>query len=753
MSQLEQGYRADSLRKGGGARVAPANISESFATPGLDITPPVVSNTTNQLLDILGIASSTIGYMGRQAEEERATQERYAAHMAALSEKERRQVEMADAGRAALDFQTMYPQVEDDFLTGKVKAPEDEGAFIADFIARNTAGASPAYADKFRELAQPRLADQIVKQRQRIRADSLKEYETDYRNAAVAASSPAELGDVLIAAKGVFGDRSDNEIMGALFVPALRQAAQVGDVQRFNNVKALLGDRFLADQQDAQLRLDAHQSAATEATNRAFRDDIAGQILNGTPWEAIRDRAMSWRDKVGDNMVESEVSRIDAQIRQRDEQIRERAIGQYKQDFTTATIGDAAANMNAGLDFLVTDKSSPLVDKNGKPLVTLTRADQLEQAYAQATAAIDRETSDPDIRANKRMTLLTKSPTVTDPGWKALFGGVSRTISSDTDLNNLPPKIATAYAEWQRLGAMNATVRDAHMDESDRKFFEMIDFAQRNVTGGDPAAAIQATVKMMRDNPGGGNVPTNIAKELIDPAIEDGPDNIGDARANIERQARVYMLGFGKDAETATKFAVENFKKKWKAINGSWVNVAGRPVANSVDMDAIDTTLAKFMNAEGVKIGPTADGQQWTMYSKISGLPVPNAPRLQDTDLQVIHQWLNWPETIKDAERRRQKMIQTETDLRVNAEFGSQTLLSQFSTAMGGESPEDLKSNLERRNAIIQRAADATKLTEPTFNARIQPIIDFINAERAKAATPKVPAFINERAFGRDIRS
>ncbi len=260
-------------------------VTESLNAPGLSVAQPYSSGAAlaAQLLSVLGGAGNVIEKAGGLVEQQRRERER-----------EQAKAEQSLRGAASLVARTDAPEIVRQIQSGELPLATDitAGEF-ADAVAsaKLPPGQPFAYADEYRRILEPAIAEAVANRVSVVKDTARKEGLATLAQRAIGSPDQAGIESAFAEAKDHFGKYlTEDQIAAGVVLPALQTAAAAGDSAGFNHAAAVLGDRFGADV--ARLR---NQLQGQERQNQAVAQDgatnaVLGELRQGAPVQSVLQR-------------------------------------------------------------------------------------------------------------------------------------------------------------------------------------------------------------------------------------------------------------------------------------------------------------------------------------------------------------------------------------------------------------------------------------------------------------------------------
>ncbi|MFP4146059.1 MAG: hypothetical protein ACLFV3_13055, partial [Phycisphaeraceae bacterium] len=267
----------------------------SLAAPGLVPTPPssIGARKTEALAEALGIAAG-VARLGQQAADQEI----------ARRNAEARQVAAHHQGQAALDAKAALPEILQKIEERELLVPDGVKveAYARQYLDEQLeeVGAPEPYAEAYRGTLLPTLVNAWTQQQQGIIDQARRSDFQVLQDAAVQAGTVGGVRKVLAEAKKTYPTMAEVDLLESIVVPAMHASARAGDVDGFAAAADVLGDRFAAEQQAAEQRVDAVlQTQETRAAAEAG-EQIRGMITDGRPLERVREKIMAERQTLGE---------------------------------------------------------------------------------------------------------------------------------------------------------------------------------------------------------------------------------------------------------------------------------------------------------------------------------------------------------------------------------------------------------------------------------------------------------------------
>jgi hypothetical protein len=658
MSQIEQGFYPDRYPRRGVPAAPRTGITESLAVPGLAVTPPVISSEAQQFFAAIDAIGNTFGILGHQARQEQAQIESARRD----AEVQANEADRLMAGAASLDYRTLLPQIQSDIERGKITDPGDLEAFADRFVAQRTEGQSEAYRTAFAQI-KPAIVASFVKRREALQAAADADTLKAYGSAATEATTPEEIGSVLDEARGKFADLSDNDLRGAIVLPALRSAAYSGDSVRFGAALSALGTGFDVERQQAINAFNSTRDGQRADQVRDFHNNIAAGYIDGVPFESIRSRIMKYRGKVPDDVLDQEIRGLESRQAESLRDALKLGLDQELKAKKGEIVARARPVLAAG-NQLIDDQTITTAD--GKEH-TFKRAEIIDAAREADFSAIDQkfpldQPASAKQNLSAKLRWLSRVPDARDPNLEHLWSGIASRITPDTTDALMPPAMVAAYQTFREAEPQAPGVVAAHIKDEDREVLRAASFIQDNIPGITSASALISAVRASNK---GVVLSDAISRELsgnrlqkaLTSELDGDASNLSDASRIIERRARAYVLAYGASEQAAIEESVKRFKEDYSLANGHYVNTVQRPVAKSVNLnlmgEAVVNSWAKKTGEDPANytLIPDRDSTSWYIAQAGLAVPAPGTPRISDAEIMALNQWWNAMDAT-DAEDR-----------------------------------------------------------------------------------------------------
>lgn len=255
-------------RRGGqgvnpGRQVAPNAPAQIAVTPDLSAV-----NELNQIAASFGALGGAVraGIGLARAIKERSDE---------LAEENKRTQEGQAEQMFREDAQRFVSQVEAGDIEFDLLSPEEQEAEADRLIADRTAGMNPTQAEYYRNRAKPWLMGQISEQVSVVRDAAVEGQRQSLVNRAFTIDSPDQWGEMR---QEFAGD--ETEWLAGVVVPALEDAATIGDTQRFAWAAEQLGDRFPEARRLAEAVLERAKAEQQKAAIEQYSTAAQGIVFS-----------------------------------------------------------------------------------------------------------------------------------------------------------------------------------------------------------------------------------------------------------------------------------------------------------------------------------------------------------------------------------------------------------------------------------------------------------------------------------------
>lgn len=286
---LEQGQRSEAIQRPRERRLIVPEPRETLDTPGLAVLPPTPGRNTQSLLDALdrlGGIATTVAV--------NTSEDRIRASRAAAAERDEATRKAADAerGQASLDAATLIAKLGPEIESGKLAFPDDPDGYVEDFITARTNGRSAEYAAAFRQRLQPAMVGAFAQRGETLRTQAASEDIGDRAWAAMGVTSEEHLRSILDGAAEVHPGEPRRKLAGLIAVPALRSAADNGNLAAFDAATRVLAEypEYVDEIAAARKSLFATATARAKAAEDGAADALERQIASGQPLAVLLDQ-------------------------------------------------------------------------------------------------------------------------------------------------------------------------------------------------------------------------------------------------------------------------------------------------------------------------------------------------------------------------------------------------------------------------------------------------------------------------------
>lgn len=657
--------------------VPQTGITESLNAPGLAFIPPDTSGAqaADQLLAVLRSGADVVNYAGNLSAEERqraAAQQREeeirrrqaAAEQARLEGQVKNELE----GQASLNARDSLPSLLQSIESRQIIVPD--GVPVVDYASQlidaRVVGLPKAYADKYREIAEPQIAKALVDQHAAI----IKQAQSDnlelIGESFLSAKTPEEARQVLNENRAKFPLISDNEFLTATALRSLNTAAATGNSTQFDVAKNVLGDRFKDEQDRAQLAFDRAQQQQQQKNIDTYQNSIAAQYNAGSPFDAIEQSIRNPAVPVPQTTIQSQLEHLDAQRRafQRENEQQQKKLfdDNVQSQVLRHNVGIMldAANTGGATNF-----SNLKITRPDGTELTISREEQQQAATELAMQQVVKENQPPDnatpeqqAAANQRILAkqieMLSSNGVTYQPWKQTLqaGYLAATSSFKAAGPNgevqLPANLGAAYDLDKRLYAINPRIRNAHLDADARKVYDTAQLVEKYATPGDPAKALTIAFSLARkgaleDTYTGHIYAADVHKaataytggylwNLVGYGGTNWNDvrNVTDVEQQIASLARVYVGAGILPPKDAIEQATQRVKNSYTVINGYAINTGSKSVPTDIQQQ-FDTIISDYAKKHGETEGleksdlsmvPGETDGSWILYNKTINQPV-----------------------------------------------------------------------------------------------------------------------------------
>jgi len=188
-------------------------------------------------------------------------------------------------GQARLDAIAELPKIKQRIAEGELTVPEGQKVdeFAKQLVEQETDGAPEPYAERFRDIAVPELANAFVQKNQEVKKQAREEDLQLLQESIQGADNTEQIRETLQEARRDYPDLSESQLLDKLVVPKLRTAASTGDQEGFETAVNALDGRFPGTVK--QLRGDLQANIQREQANEQAQEfnsaeNIVAQGLN-----------------------------------------------------------------------------------------------------------------------------------------------------------------------------------------------------------------------------------------------------------------------------------------------------------------------------------------------------------------------------------------------------------------------------------------------------------------------------------------
>lgn len=523
-----------------------------------------------QLLDILRGGAGVIQTAGEIARDERTALEGIASR------------------RAATDIPGLVAGIEDGTVTPARDATfEDAATALAD-SKLNDNDPEPL-REAYRQRTAPILLRAFYDKQARDQEAADKALVRLGGDAAAGVKDPARFAEIINStAAGSKVPR--DEVRRRIGVYALRYAAENGDQAAFDTAAGALGTDEAVEQARWKGTLEQAQAVAQARTQRAFGDEISGLYVDGTPFGVIEQRVRSFRGKVADSAIESELVTLNERRRQ--------AERQADQDTFDAAVAmeqaryDAEndAAVSAGLGFAIQDRKVKVGNRERSLNNGLEEA--MDRAFARINARPDLT---PDQKFAAASNIASRNGFV-PPVWKrtlqaGFIAATEQALEADGK-EELPPPPATiaGFDLYKKLRAASpGLLETAIPDGPDRDYYETAIVLQEDPSIGDNPTRALFEARRIMSGPGRFTATdrkdiASAAQDITERFWSADAKNWPEVASHIARRAEVYVRT-GIDPERAVERAAETVARGRINLHGWSIPTADANIPEPIRQD------------------------------------------------------------------------------------------------------------------------------------------------------------------------
>jgi hypothetical protein len=281
-----------------------------------------------QQADQLGRA---LGMVGQTAE----TVGQFAAQETAETKRENEKIRNRLRGQARIDAISKLPQTKQKIANGEIAVPEGKeiNDHVRDLVEEDIEGAPEPYAEQFREIAVPELANAFAQEQAELKKQAREEDFQLLRESAQAAESTEQINSTLQEARRDYPDLTETEILDKIVVPKMRTAASTGNEEEFEVAAKALDGRFpgTVKQLRSELKVNVEREQADAEAERFNEAEnmVAGALDQEDPnYDHLNERV----DKLELSEVQSQTlkQRIETHRRQSIQRQRDRTVNRVQ---------------------------------------------------------------------------------------------------------------------------------------------------------------------------------------------------------------------------------------------------------------------------------------------------------------------------------------------------------------------------------------------------------------------------------------
>lgn len=669
MSQVTYSGANDPRRINRAPETPQTGIQGSLDSPGLVVPPPVSSSAQNfrelqQALGQLGSTADSVNSYNRQ--------------VAADKRREDEAARVFDEGHAATAYRQDLAGAEQDITNRKLTAPDgvSNAEFAQQWINARTKGQSEAFSSFYADHALLPLTGLLNAQSAQIKKESQNSLGENVTSLVSVATSNEEVAAAIGKAREApaFSTMPETEFYGKYVLPALNNAAESGDQERFDIINEELktddgNPMFAPEQSRAAITLRGAQNRNKVDNQQFFDNADAANALSGATFDNRRDMT---KQAVQGGLIDPDygfnhLRKIDSEEQTYNTQT---AAGQvrllrqkYRQNDQNATINHLLDYQTTGGAATVADTRKPL--PNGEEFVNDNKAktrDAIDSIFAQ----LDRNKPDPTAPTPElqnlpdKLAILRRTGAPYEPITNLLNGGANQasvqsiaSLAKDGKTPQIDAALQKGLDTWERL-AVDPKLRSRLTTDKDAQiFYETVDLAKTYATQGDTAKAMLMASQALSDRDAFSERLTdriplqdlaravkNVSTKTDDPWIPSllgGSSALGDFKngnmvsrdvENLTRFAMSRALNLPPDK--ALEWASDNVRHSIISVNGWAVNAADRHVPP--DIQTLGTDIATGYVTANPKEGVSGDdltlrpltANSWVLVNGHTNIPVDN---------------------------------------------------------------------------------------------------------------------------------
>ena len=569
---------------GGGQRSVVGRVA-----PGLAIRPPTSQDVTTagQLARVAGGAAgltrSALAYRRSQlqqrldflAEQERDQQRREAEQIDDVRNAQRllTGIGVSEARTRLADLDVALNRGDfDDALGGDVPIG-DIAREIADSV-QLTDGLHTFAAQRARDAIAERLTATLGRRRQGVYEQQQESHAFAWRTGLV---NGADVQATMEEAVQMWPEVPRERLESSILVPAMQEAAMLGESDTVAGIAEALGDRFRGEQQRAQAVLSRQVEAQLQAVRSEAEDAVFGLLNDGRLEDA--DRVIT-ELRSSDTITEKTADRLYGEVqtaqRRREAEFRSEQLRAERLRNVEGLELNALWALRGGRAYGVEDQTFTLSDGTTQ---TVSRADQIARGAARITDRIEQETGVNTPVTVSRVTDMLGANGLTHAPYARRFASAATAGAESLDDPERRAQLEETARMWLSMDATNPAVAHNHAGEH-RGFWSFFELSYRYGVGDGTQGDVIAALRNARNATSGevavAAVPItsdDLTKQVnklghrwwwFDRDIK----NRGEMMSRVRSLADLHMRLGSADKETAIEAAGNAINKTYALVNG-----------------------------------------------------------------------------------------------------------------------------------------------------------------------------------------
>jgi hypothetical protein len=636
-------------------------VQQSLAVPGL-VTPPPVDPTVALVEETLRALEGGTAFFQQYTQFEldaMREQERQRREIQIEQERADRDAEVADRGLASRAARTALPDIQARIAREEI-APR-EGLTVRDqiesIVATQIEGQSPAYAEQFRDIAEPALAGAFAAQEGRIRDRVDRENLVFVGESLATQTDPARARATFESERAKFPTVTDTEYLASTAGSAMLIHAQAGNREGVAAMQAIIGNRLPEERAKANAEL--VQAGIRQEAKAAddYRQGVANLYVQGAPFDVIEEQIRRGEGTQDPTLIKQQLDELASRRERSVTESRRAAIAAFDAAKTDEAVRGAVVNSRSamytgGLAF-VQDQTVERFDGTTLTIpAKVIRDTAIEQSMSQIAAEnAPRDTSPQEAAASQRRTLVQQAQYLGENGqtyapWTQMMNagklaGLSsfRTTAGKDGKGEvqIPANLNDGFDLYKRLTSVNPRLAAAHVDSETRMFYDLIDLAETYATPGQRPAAMMLAMRAVNGGLTEDTFSSGIDIKNVRDAFDEGDfasvNNRGELEQSVSRVARFYRAtGAVGDPDTAIARAYEKVTSTLTSDGAYAIDLGPIAVPENYDVIArsvVEDYAAKFGEEEGIEaddlsLAPGETPGALVIYNRATGQPVEN---------------------------------------------------------------------------------------------------------------------------------